>query len=226
MEKTWEKSESIAELAAALAKAQGEMTAAKKDSENPHFRSKYADLAAVLDACREPLSKNGIAIIQLPASVGSAVVLTTVLAHSSGQWISSTGLGIDTVGAKNVAHAIGSIVTYLRRYSLSAAVGISAEDDDGNQAPAGRTREEAARQVLAGSLVEGRGPGPAAQTDGGEGDAEDPPACDDVVPAGKNKGKRASELTDKSLLWYATEFRGPFREVAQREVEKRGLEIG
>lgn len=126
------KSDSIKELAAALAKAQGEIRGATKDSANPFFKSKYADLASVMDACREPLSKNGLAIIQTTeASDGTMVSLQTMLAHSSGEWI--TGV-VSMKPVKNDPQGIGSCLTYARRYGLMAMVGIAPEDDDGNRA--------------------------------------------------------------------------------------------
>jgi len=122
----------INELAAALAKAQGEMKPALKDSANPFFKSKYADLSSVWDSCREVLSKNGLAVVQLgDGTGGDDVSLVTVLTHSSGQWISGRlCVRLD----KGTAQAIGSAITYFRRYGLSAIVGVSTEDDDGQAA--------------------------------------------------------------------------------------------
>ena len=126
------KSENINELAAALAKAQGEMRGAVKDSANPFFKSRYADLASVWDACRVPLTKNGLSVVQTNVGDGAEMVaVETILLHSSGQWISSF-LSVKPV--KNDPQGIGSCITYLRRYSLAAMVGIAPEDDDGNAA--------------------------------------------------------------------------------------------
>lgn len=124
-----ETSESIGQLALSLAKAQGMMQGAKKDSSNPFFRSKYADLASIWDACREPLAKNELAIIQIPQADG----IETILAHSSGEWIKGF---LKIAPAKNDAQSIGSALTYARRYALAAMVGIAPEDDDGNAASA------------------------------------------------------------------------------------------
>lgn len=127
-----EKSEIINELAAALSKAQGVITPAIKDSNNPFFKSKYADLAAVWDVCRDALSVNGLSVIQLPSAEANAVTLETVLTHGSGQWISSK---LTMVSKDATPQAIGSCITYLRRYALSSVVGIASEiDDDGNAA--------------------------------------------------------------------------------------------
>ena len=129
-----DKSDSIIELAKALAKAQGQIKPAVKDSENPHFRSKYADLASVWDACRKPLTDNGLSVVQMPvdAPTPDGVALTTLLLHTSGEYISST---ISAPLTKRDAQGIGSALTYLRRYALSAVIGVVAdEDDDGNAA--------------------------------------------------------------------------------------------
>lgn len=124
-------SEQIGELAAALAKAQGEMGGAKKDAANPFFKSKYADLASVWEACRAALSKNGLCVVQAPSADGPKVSVETMLAHTSGQWIKDTL----TVQAKDDGpQAVGSAITYLRRYAMQGMTGVAPEDDDGNEA--------------------------------------------------------------------------------------------
>jgi hypothetical protein len=126
-------SESINELAKALALAQGEIRGASEDKVNPHFKSSYASLASVWDACRLPLSKNGLSIIQNPDMINGDLYLVTMLLHSSGQWMKST---IPVSNPKGTPHALGSSLTYMRRYSLSAMVGVApgddATDDDAN----------------------------------------------------------------------------------------------
>ena len=124
-------SEHINELAAALAKAQGEIEGAHKDSANPFFKSKYADLASVWEACRVPLSKNGLAIVQLPRADGNAVTMETRLLHSSGQWLEGE---LTAVAKDEGPQSIGSAVTYLRRYMLQSVTGVAPEDDDGTAA--------------------------------------------------------------------------------------------
>lgn len=126
------KSESINELAAALAKAQGEIHGAKKDSLNPHFKSKYADLASVWEACRAPLSKNGLAVVQTMEPRESGVTLITALMHASGQWVSSE-LPM-SIAANATPQAVGSAITYARRYALSSMVGVAPDEDDGEAA--------------------------------------------------------------------------------------------
>jgi hypothetical protein len=125
------KSASIAALAAALAKAQGEMEAAAKANVNPHFKSRYADLASVWEACRGPLSKHGLAVLQPVSADGPKVTVTTILAHSSGEWISEA---LTMTAQQNTPQGVGSAITYGRRYGLSSMVGIAPDDDDGNAA--------------------------------------------------------------------------------------------
>ena len=127
------KSESIKELATALAKAQGQIKGAVKDSANPFFKSKYADLASVVEAIRNAFAANGLSYIQSvePSDKDEVRVETTIL-HSSGEWI---GCGVLALPVSKVdAQGYGSALTYARRYSLSAATGVAPEDDDGNAA--------------------------------------------------------------------------------------------
>jgi hypothetical protein len=126
-------SEQINEIAAAIAKAQGQIKGASKDANNPFFKSKYADLASVWDACRGALSANGLAVIQSPSADGMRVLVDTLLTHSSGQWIAGT---VSVTAKEDTPQAIGSAITYLRRYALQSFVGVAPEDDDGNLASA------------------------------------------------------------------------------------------
>jgi len=123
-------SPSIGKLTDALAKAQGEMKGAAKDATNPHFRSKYPTLASVCDAC-DPLAKHGIAYLQPTRAEGIHVTVTTMLAHSSGEWIAQD---LTLTAGQNTPQAVGSAITYGRRYGLAAMVGIAPEDDDGEAA--------------------------------------------------------------------------------------------
>jgi hypothetical protein len=124
-------SDQINELAAALAKAQSEMGGAVKDSANPFFKSKYADLSSVMDACRPALSKHGIAVVQSPRAEGAIVSLDTLLIHSSGQWIRGTAT---TTAKDDSPQSLGSAITYLRRYALQSFAGVAPEDDDAEAA--------------------------------------------------------------------------------------------
>lgn len=118
-------------LLTALAKAQGRVEGAKKDATNPAFRSKYATLASVWDACREALSSEGLSILHLPGSHGGAAGMWTMLGHSSGQWLRGWSPLRPT---KDDPQGMGSAITYARRYWVAALGAICPEDDDGNAA--------------------------------------------------------------------------------------------
>lgn len=130
MEIGYRHSEQLNELADALAKAQAKMDGAKKDSTNPHFKSKYADLESVWDACRGPLTAEGLSVLQPVSAQGTKVVVTTMLLHKSGQWLASD---LEMTAQQNTPQAVGSVITYGRRYGLSSMAGIAPEDDDGNE---------------------------------------------------------------------------------------------
>jgi hypothetical protein len=119
------------ELFGALAKAQSEIENASKNAANPHFRSRYADLAEVLNTVRPVLAKHGLCVIQSTAFDGTMVSVETVLGHSSGGSVSSVA---SCVPAKVDAQGVGAATTYLRRYALAAIAGVAQEDDDGNGA--------------------------------------------------------------------------------------------
>lgn len=125
------RSEQCADLFAAIAKAQGEIEGAKKDSTNPHFKINYADLASVRDVTREPLAKNGLAILQWPRTTEGGVEIETVLTHASGQYMSGV---LWLPCGKFDAQGIGSAITYGRRYALMSVAGVAPVDDDGNAA--------------------------------------------------------------------------------------------
>ncbi len=125
------KSESIAALAKAIALSQLHVENALKSSTNPHFKSKYADLAEILNTVRPVFSANGIAIVQTPTFESGVASVETMLCHESGEFISSI---CSSPVSKQDAQGIGSAITYLRRYSLAAMCGIAQEDDDGQHA--------------------------------------------------------------------------------------------
>jgi hypothetical protein len=127
------KSDSIKELALALHKAHTKIKAAIKDSANPFFKSKYADLSSVIDAVKQPFSDNGLTFLQGVEGVEGGVAVETMLLHISGEWISSK---LEIPASKNDAQGYGSAITYGRRYGLQAMCGVPAEDDDGNAATA------------------------------------------------------------------------------------------
>jgi hypothetical protein len=128
-------SSEINELAMALAIAQGEMEHAKKEQNNPFFKSKYADLSAIVEQLKKVFPKNGLSYSQLAESDNGNVNLTTILMHKSGQWIKST-LTLKPVKADPQGY--GSAITYARRYSLQSIAGLSAEADDDAEAAMGR----------------------------------------------------------------------------------------
>jgi len=133
------RSDQINELAASLAVAQGAMSVAIKDSTNPHFRSKYADLSSVIDAVRPHLSANGICFVQEPTTEAGMVVVETTLYHKSGQWISSKL----SVACKDLSpQPVGSATTYARRYTLMAICGIAPAEDDDGEAAQGRAQPQ------------------------------------------------------------------------------------
>jgi hypothetical protein len=124
---------SIQELTKALVKTQMELKGAKKDSENPFFKSKYSDLHSVWEAARDPLTKNGLCVIQTTEVQDQTLGIRTVLAHVSGEWISGF-LPLSPV--KFDPQGIGSAISYMRRYALAAIVGVYSEDDDAERATA------------------------------------------------------------------------------------------
>ena len=129
-------SETIGKLAEALSKAQGSMSAAAMDGNNPHFRSRYATLTAVWDACRKPLADNGLAIVQaFRVDENGMLLLVTKLVHTSGEWMVSE---YPVTPTQNSPQGLGSAVTYARRYTLSSLVGVVADDDDDGNAASGQ----------------------------------------------------------------------------------------
>jgi len=124
-------SESINNLAAALVKAQAEMGGAVKDSANPFFKSKYADLTSVVRAVKEPFAKHGLAYTQFPICSEGAVGVVTRLIHESGEWLEAE---YTLPMVKADPQAAGSAITYARRYALQAMAGIPTADDDAESA--------------------------------------------------------------------------------------------
>lgn len=131
-------SETISAIAAAMAAAQGEMKPAVKDATNPHFKSKYADLASVFEAIRVPLAKNGLFVLQEVCNADGGVTVLTRVTHKSGEWMEFGPLYVPA--GKQDAQGLGSAATYGRRYAVASALGVcSEEDDDGNAAVAGNS---------------------------------------------------------------------------------------
>ncbi|MED1478151.1 ERF family protein [Bacillus pseudomycoides] len=131
------RSESIVELAKALVKFNSEVNKIAKDADNPFFKNNYATLDTIIDEIRPILSKNGLSIMQIPSGDGQNVTLKTLLIHESGEWLESDELTMKPV--KNDPQAVGSCITYARRYSLAAFLSLNTgEDDDGNSATYGK----------------------------------------------------------------------------------------
>lgn len=125
------KSDSIKSLAIAMCKAQSQMGGAHKGANNPFFKSKYADLGAVIEAVKMPFADNGLSYVQFPIEEGGRIGIETILMHESGEWLSNS---FTVQLTKQDAQGAGSVITYCRRYGLQAVAGIPSEDDDGNAA--------------------------------------------------------------------------------------------
>ena len=133
------KSESIIELSKALNKFQKDLRPAKKTSENPFFKSSYADLVAVWEAIKEPLAKHGLSVAQPMGCTESGMPLVeTILCHESGEWIAGE---LPIKPKKDDPQSLGSAITYGRRYSLSAMLGLVTEEDDDGEKAMGREKK-------------------------------------------------------------------------------------
>jgi hypothetical protein len=131
--------EQVDKIFPALIKAQSEMGNAKKTSDNPYFKSKYADLSEIIEVSKSVLTDNGLGVIQSPGGTGNTVTITCRIIHTSGQWIEDA---IAMNVTKTDPQSIGSAITYGRRYQLAALFNIAQEDDDGNGA-SGKNNEKA-----------------------------------------------------------------------------------
>jgi len=178
----------IGAIAKALASAQAKIQAAAKGSTNPHFKSKYADLAEVWAAGREPLTSNGLAVTQLTECNADDMYLITTIMHESGQWVRGVYL---VRPQKGDPQGYGSAITYARRYAFAAAVGIVADDDDDGNAA---SRANAPRQA-----TNGYANGSANGASNGNGAAKTAPAASTdervgVVIDGYAKAKNEAEV--------------------------------
>jgi hypothetical protein len=139
------KSESIKNLALALSKAQEEMPPVLMDSVNPFYKSKYASLGAVIQGSRAVLAKNGLSISQFPTSQDGAIGVTTILMHVSGEWLTDSMLIETADNAKNPAQEAGITISYLRRYSWAAILGLYTEEDTDGEGVSEKTQKPAAK---------------------------------------------------------------------------------
>lgn len=138
-------SDTRAELAKAMAKAQAELGIVSKGKENSHFKSKYAELSDVLEAVLPALNAHGLSLMQVPTFNGCSVAVTSFLLHESGEWMEST---LKMKPSKTDPQGVGSCITYARRYAALAIAGAAPEDDDGNAASGpSPKKDEAPRQA-------------------------------------------------------------------------------
>jgi hypothetical protein len=215
-----DQSQEVGEIAKAIVKAQGEMKPAIKDSTNPFFKSKYADLSSVWAAVA-PFTMNGIAITQLPqASLDGHIVLDTQLTHISGQWLRSR---LTMPVAKNDPQGFGSALTYARRYALGCMTGlVTEEDDDGNAA-------SKPKYTICDAGLRKPAVAPAQSPVAVESGAQ-PPVSDSTTiiwNAGKppHRGQDIRKVDKSYLQWY--EANGPqdeYRIKASQELDRRDLE--
>lgn len=216
-----EHSAELDKLATALAVAQRVIATARKDSQNPFFRSSYADLASVWEACREPLTVNGLSIAQFPGFIAGSppvATVTTVLLHTSGQWMAETaGAPMPDQTRKDGsveranAQGVGSAITYLRRYALAAVASVSPADDDGNAASGKDKAEKKGRGGVASLREPGAQGAPVAPTPQPLTEKPKALADDEVMPwegptrdtpwpgPGPTNGKSVKEWANKHL---------------------------
>jgi hypothetical protein len=130
------KSDSIAKLAQALAKAQVEMPVVRMNAQNPFLKNKYADLGAVIETSRPVLGKYGLSVSQFPVSIGERVGVTTILMHESGEWLEDT-LTFSVTDSKglSLAQSSGVVISYARRYSWASVLGLYADEDVDGHTP-------------------------------------------------------------------------------------------
>lgn len=193
-------SSDIKDLASALAKAQSQLTAAKKDATNPHFKSLYATLQSVWEAARAPLYNNGLSIAQtFEATDGTRMEITTTLIHTSGQWIAGT---LSMIPQRQDPQGIGSAITYGRRYALAAILGIVAEEDDDGNAASQQPMERSSRPSTP-------TPQPAQRTAQASATPKSEANWKEFfVPPfiTKYKGRRMGEMDDKDILWWVANY--------------------
>jgi len=150
----YEMSPTIGKLSLALSKAQALMEAASRDSSNPFYKSKYADLASVWRACRKELADNELAITQLPTGKPPTIGLVTILTHSSNEFIASS-FAVET--KKQDPQSVGSAISYLKRYALSAMVGIATDGDDDGNAASGKGNQQPVNNQRQGNYNQNNG---------------------------------------------------------------------
>jgi hypothetical protein len=207
-------SEKVDLVSKALIQAWDKIKTAKKHAENPFFHSKYADLGAVVEACKGALISSDLVPSQSTTLIEGKIVLVTTLYHSSGQWLRGY-LSVNPV--KNDPQAIGSALTYARRYALSAMVGLTTEEDDDGESAMGRVpqRQSYKEKPDPRDEIPFEEAVPAESSHTTYGNAEksngNAPTSDSdwrgvQIHFGKNKGHRLGTLDPKSLSWYITKW--------------------
>ena len=134
-----ETSQTLKEFAIAFSKAQGEMKNAPKNHINPFFKSKYADLCDILDTAKPVLMKHGFSLIQGVSSEGKSVIINTMLLHASGEFIKDS---LKLTAKDETPQSLGSAISYGRRYSAQAILGMGTDEDDDGNGASGKTSEE------------------------------------------------------------------------------------
>ena len=227
-------SEQTNDLVSALVKASAEIKTAKKDAENPFFKSKYSDLPSIVDACKSALLKNNLVVTQSTTLVNGVTALVTTLHHTSGQWIRGY---YPVTAVKADPQAMGSAITYARRYALSAIVGVVSEDDDDGESAMGRSVYSAPKR----NGIEYIEPVSRVATQGNSEEPIKAPATADgsidwksvKIHFGKNKDMALGSLTPRSLSWWIREwtpqpFKGktsPQDEILRSALDQAALEV-
>ena len=227
-------SEQTNDLVSALVKASAEIKTAKKDAENPFFKSRYSDLPSIVEACKSALLKNNLVVTQSTTLVNGVTALVTTLHHTSGQWIRGY---YPVTAVKADPQAMGSAITYARRYALSAIVGVVSEDDDDGESAMGRSVYSAPKR----NGIEYIEPVSRVTT---QGNSEEPikasASADGLIDwksvkihFGKNKDMALGTLTPRSLSWWIREwtpqpFKGktsPQDEILRSALDQAALEV-
>ena len=227
-------SEQTNDLVSALVKASADIKTAKKDAENPFFKSKYSDLPSIVDACKSALLKNNLVVTQSTTLVNGVTALVTTLHHTSGQWIRGY---YPVTAVKADPQAMGSAITYARRYALSAIVGVVSEDDDDGESAMGRSVYSSPKR----NGIEYIEPTNRVTTQGNSEEPIKASASADgsidwksvKIHFGKNKDMALGTLTPRSLSWWIREwtpqpFKGktsPQDEILRSALDQAALEV-
>lgn len=195
-------SETLGALAKALCAAQADLKPAVMGSTNPFLKSKYADLGAVIEAARPVMKANGLSVSQMVGGEPGTIAVETILMHESGEWLaSSVSLPLADERGKSTAQVAGSIVTYLRRYALAAALGIHADEDTDGHAPAPAAPRKPAAALPAHEAT----PAPAS-----------PPEASAAAPmTAKTRGRLFALFTERNITDPATQRAGIARVIGR-----------